>query len=767
MGLDRAALLRPRPAGPFGALPPALRPLLGLTLAGVAVTVWSALEPSGWTASAAEPLQVGTVLTAALLCLARPWLVRVERAPWLLLGLGMLAWAIAEAIWAVATGGEPGAEAVSDADIAYLPCYPLLYVAVLLLIRAKAVPYRSVVWLDGIVGLLGLGAIGVTLAYHPIVVATGRDPASIAVGVGYLAGDLTLVGLIVLALSAAGFRERTWLVVGAGAFLATAADTMWLVEPPTAAATSGGWPNVLWPTAAVLFAVAAWRAPLPVRTLRLSGPSVLVMPALAVLGALTVLVIATQRPIPLVGVVLAAASVAGALLRAALTVREVQAAAATMYQAVTDELTGLGNRRLLLRKLDAVLTGAHSGRRAALLLLDLDRFKEVNDTLGHPVGDELLRRLGPRLAGATDPESTLARLGGDEFGILMPHVADREAAAAAADRVLAALAAPFAVDGTTLYAVASVGVAIAPDHGRDSAALMRRADVAMYHAKRERLGRAVYAPGFDRHSRGRLEAATALRIAIDNGGLTCHYQPQVELATNRLTGFEALARWHTADGIRQPSEFLGLAEQAGLMGRLTDAVLATALEDCRRWRDAGHDLTVSVNLAPGTLRDRDLINRVAAALCRADLPPSALTVELTEESLVSNNAQVTLTLAGLDELGVGVSIDDYGIGYSSLAYLLDLPAGELKLDRSFVAGVPGDPKATAIVRHTIELAHALGLSVVGEGIASAAGQRALRRMRCDRGQGDHIAGAMESAAVPGWLRAREQARTSGTVVPLR
>jgi diguanylate cyclase len=765
--LDRVGLLRPRPAGPFGALPTALRPLLAVALAGVAIAVWSAVQPSRWTATAAEPVQVGTVLVCGLLCVARPWLLRVERAPWLLLGLAMVCWAFAEAFWAITTAGDQGAAAVSDADIAYLPCYPLLYVAVLLLIRAKAVPFRSVVWLDGIVGLLGLGAIGVTLAYHPIVLVTGRDPASIAVGVGYLAGDLTLVGLVLLALSAAGFRERTWLVVGAGAILATLGDSMWLVEPPGAAATSGGWPNVLWPTAAVLFAVAAWRRPLPVRTLRLSGWPVLMMPALAVIGALTVLVIATQRPIPLVGVVLAAASVAGALARAALTVREVQAAAATMHQAVTDELTGLGNRRLLLRTLDAVLAGAHSGRRAALLLLDLDRFKEVNDTLGHPVGDELLRRLGPRLAGATEPDSTLARLGGDEFGILIPRVADREAAAAAADRVLAALAAPFVVDAMTLYAAASIGVAVAPDHGRDATALLRRADVAMYHAKRERLGRAVYAPGFDKHSRSRLEAATALRIAVDNGGLTCHYQAQVDLATNRLTGFEALARWHTADGVRQPAEFLGLAEQAGLMTQLTDAVLATALADCRRWRDAGHDLTVSVNLAPSTLRDRDLASRVAAALCRADLPPAALTTELTEESLVSNNAQVALTLAELDELGVGVSIDDYGIGYSSLAYLLDLPAGELKLDRSFVAGVPGDPKATAIVRHTIELAHALGMSVVGEGIETAAGRRALRRMRCDRGQGHHIAEPMGSAAVLGWLRAREEARTSGTVVPFR
>jgi diguanylate cyclase len=763
--VDRASLLRPRPAGPFGALPAGLRPLLGVALTGVAISVWSAVEPSPLTAALDEPVQVGTVLVAALLCLARPLLVRVERAPWLLLGLGVLAWSFGEAFWAISTGGD--AEAVSDADIAYLPCYPLLYVAVLLLIRAKAVPFRSVVWVDGVVGLLGLAAVGLTLAYHPIVTATDRDPASIAVGVGYVAGDLTLVGLILLALAAAGFRERTWLVVAAGAFLATSADMMWLVERPDLAVTTGGWPNVLWPTAAVLFAVAAWRTPLPVRTLRLSGWPVLAMPALAVVGALTVLVIATQRPIPLVGVVFAAASVAGALLRAALTVREAQAAAATMHQAVTDELTGLGNRRLLLRKLDTALAEAHRGRRAALLLLDLDRFKEVNDTLGHPVGDELLRRLGPRLAGATDLGCTLARLGGDEFGILIPRVADRDAAAAAADRVLGALAAPFAVDGMTLYAVASIGVALAPDHGTDPAGLMRRADVAMYHAKRERLGRAVYAPGFDRHSRGRLEAATALRVAVDNGGLACHYQPQIELATNRLTGFEALARWHTADGIRMPAEFLALAEQAGLMGRLTDVVLATALEDCRRWRDAGHDLTVSVNLAASTLSDHDLTNRVAAALCRADLPPAALTVELTEESLVSNSAQVTLTLAGLDELGVDVSIDDYGIGYSSLAYLLDLPADELKLDRSFVAGVPGDQKATAIVRHTIELAHALGLRVVGEGIGGAGGQRALRRMRCDRGQGHYIGEPMETGTVLGWLRDREQARTSGTVVPLR
>jgi diguanylate cyclase (GGDEF)-like protein len=454
-----------------------------------------------------------------------------------------------------------------------------------------------------------------------------------------------------------------------------------------------------------------------------------------------------------VGVGLAVVSVAGALLRAALAVRDARVAAETAHQAVTDELTGLGNRRLLLRRLDRLLDRPGPGRHA-LLLLDLDRFKEVNDTLGHPVGDELLRRLGPRLAAGAAAGSTVARLGGDEFGVLLADIPGERAALDVAERLTHALTKPFTVDGLTLHVAASVGIALAPEHGTATATLLRCADVAMYEAKRRRTGPVVYHRGHDRFTRTRLESATSLRRSLAAGDLGCQYQPQLDLATGAVVGVEALARWrHPGRGTLPPAEFLLLAEQTGLMADLTDVVLTTAVADCARWRAAGHPLAVSVNVATTMLIDAGLPDRVAAAVRRAGLPPSALVLEITEETLVTDAERTQATLAALRAAGVGISIDDYGTGYSSLSYLRDLPADELKLDRSFASALPADARARAIVRGTIELAHALGVAVVAEGVEDAGTLELLRRFGCDRAQGHHIAAPMDAGDLPGWLLA--------------
>jgi diguanylate cyclase (GGDEF)-like protein len=731
-----------------------------VAVAGVAVAVWSAAAPHSPLAAAGDAANVATLVVAGMLCLARPLLVRVERAPWLFLGLAVLAWSAGDALWSVLVADQQPPPAVSLADAAYLPCYPLLYVALVLLIRAKAAPFPASVWVDGLIGALGLGAVVVAVAYEPIISSTGRSAASVAIGMAYPVGDAVLVGLVLLAISVAGFREPTWWLIAAAGGLALTGDLGWLLEPVGVANASADWTSMLWPVTALLFATAAWQRPVPVRTLRLQGWPALAMPTTSVVGALAVLVVATRRPLPAVGVAFAVASVAGALLRAVLTIHEVRAAAGSQHQAVTDELTGLGNRRLLLRRLDAALADratAPDGRRHALLLLDLDRFKEVNDTLGHPVGDELLRRLGPRLAAATGPGQTLARLGGDEFGLLLPDVADEAAARRAAEQVLDSLAKPFAVAGLTLYVSASIGIAVAPEHGEDSSTLLRCADVAMYEAKRKRRGHAVYRTRSDRHTRSRLESATVLRRALETGHLICHYQPQLDLATQTVVGFEALARWqHPRDGLLSPAEFLALAEQTGLMTRLTDIVLAAALAECRRWRDGGHPLQISVNLAASTLLDAGLVERVGAALDRAGLPAAALIVEITEETLVADAGRARETLAALHRLGVSVSIDDYGVGYSSLSYLRDLPADELKLDRSFVTALGNDPRASAIVRYTVELAHALDVAVVAEGVEDADTLQLLRQLRCDRVQGHYVAKPMDARAVAGWLRQRSR-----------
>jgi diguanylate cyclase (GGDEF)-like protein len=505
----------------------------------------------------------------------------------------------------------------------------------------------------------------------------------------------------------------------------------------------------------VLFAAAAWQRPVPVRRLRLEGWALLAIPVASVAAALVVL---ASRP-PVAATELAVGAIAVAALRATRAVRRSLAASDTAREAVTDELTGLANRRLLLRRLEATL--ADTGRSHALVLLDLDRFKEVNDTLGHPVGDELLRRIGPRLARTTRPGETVARLGGDEFAVLLPDVAGDDAALRAARRVLAGLLGAFVIDGLELFVSASAGVAVAPGHGMDGATLLRKADVAMYQSKRTRAGPALYRVGTDPNSRTRLESATALRRAIGEGQLVCHYQPQVDVATGVPLGMEALARWDDPRrGLLPPGEFLELAENAGLMGQLFDVVLRTALADCRRWRDGLDHLRIAVNLAASSLQDSGLPARVAAALRAADLPAGALTLEITDGGTF-DAGEVRRTLGALHALGPRLALDDYGTGQSSIALLRELHVDQVKLDGGLVGSVVGDRRGRAIVRHTVLMAHALGIEVVAEGVEDEATLRALDEIGCDYAQGYHIAVPLPAGDVAGWLAPRVASRTAG------
>jgi len=480
----------------------------------------------------------------------------------------------------------------------------------------------------------------------------------------------------------------------------------------------------------------------------------LAVPAGAAAFGVAVLGYGNRRPLPAFVVLLAAGAVLAAVLRTLLTLREVRSGVRSREEAMTDDLTGLGNRRLLLRRLTDLLAEDGSQRRHALLLVDLDRFKEVNDSLGHPTGDELLRRLAPRLAGRALPDETVVRLGGDEFAVVVPDVAGPEAAIAAAERIGAALDAPITIDGVTLHLTASTGIALAPEHGREPTTLLRRADVAMYHAKRTTAGRTVYRPSDDWNTRERLQTAADLRRALDRGEVLCHYQPQLDLRSGRVAGVEALVRWaHPTRGMLLPEHFLPLAEQTGLMRQLTEAVLRAALADCKGWESAGLPLAVSVNLGADSILDRSLIGQVPQLLAETGLAAGRLVVEITEGSLLGDPEQVKIVLQQLHELGVSVSIDDYGVGYSSLSYLQRLPVDELKLDRQLVTPVARDKRAAAIVGSTVDLAHALGVRLVAEGVEDWRSLGRLVELGCDRAQGYYIAHPMQPSALPDWLRA--------------
>jgi diguanylate cyclase (GGDEF)-like protein len=397
-----------------------------------------------------------------------------------------------------------------------------------------------------------------------------------------------------------------------------------------------------------------------------------------------------------------------------------------------------------------------TGRPAALLLIDLDRFKEVNDTLGHDHGDELLVEVAARLRDTLRRDDTLARLGGDEFAVLLADVPDRSAAAELAGRLRDALRRPFALRGVAVELEASIGAALCPDHGSDVNALVQRADVAMYEAKRGRAGVSVYSPERDPYSPDRLGLLAELRRALTGGELVLHYQPKVSVPDGRVTGVEALIRWeHPERGLLGPGEFVPLAERTGAITDLTRWVVDTALAQCRRWSDAGLDLPVAINLAAANVVDLTVPDMIAAALERHGVTGSMLECEISEDTVMADPVRAMEVLGRLRAMGLRLSLDDFGTGHSSLAYLKELPLDEVKIDRSFVSGMTADGNDAVIVRSTIDLARNLGLDVVAEGVEDEETLVELGVLRCDTAQGFHVSRALPASELEGWLAARE------------
>ncbi|MBE2317530.1 EAL domain-containing protein [Solirubrobacter sp. CPCC 204708] len=412
-------------------------------------------------------------------------------------------------------------------------------------------------------------------------------------------------------------------------------------------------------------------------------------------------------------------------------------AAQREHDALHDPLTGLANRRKLFARLEDTTTAARAAKtKLALLLIDLDHFKELNDTLGHHAGDRLLREIGPRLEACAPEAELVARVGGDEFAVLMPLDTAVEAAEVMATKLGAAIEEPFRFQGMTMLVRASVGIAMFPEHGRDVESLMQRADIAMYSAKSRGVGYEVYSASRDGHSRARLALIGELPEAIESGQIVVHYQPKFDLQTGVIRGAEALVRWeHPQFGLLGPGAFLPLAEQTGLMRPLTLRVLDDALAQCSRWLAAGLSLPVAVNLGAPNLLDLGLPVDVKALLEKWELDPSMLQLEITETIVAADPVRVIEIMNKLGELGIELSLDDFGTGSSSLAYLRELPVQELKIDKSFVLGMDEDPEAATIVQTIVDLAHNLGLRAVGEGIETDEAYRLLAESGCDFGQG--------------------------------
>ena len=410
------------------------------------------------------------------------------------------------------------------------------------------------------------------------------------------------------------------------------------------------------------------------------------------------------------------------------------------HRALHDQLTELPNRRRLVETLSGALhMAAHSQATLAVMIIDLDDFKAINDTLGHEFGDRLLQQVAPRLSAAIGEGALLARLGGDEFAAVVEDVADDGDALRRAQRLLSALQQPFDVDSLTLHVGGSVGVACFPQHGRTVDELLRHADVAMYCAKSKRSTCAVYAHEEDDHSIDRLALAAQLRRGIERGELVVHYQPKLPLQGQGGCGVEALVRWnHPQLGWIQPDGFIPLAEQTGVIKGLTERVLEVAISQCARWRETGLDVRFSVNVSSRTLLDHDLPQLISTLLRRYSVPAGSLQLEITESRSVADLRRAQTVLLDLRAMGITIAIDDFGTGFSSLSQLQQLPVDEIKIDRSFVMRMETDRDDAVLVRSIIELGRNLGLRVTAEGVETASVHETLRRLGCDFAQGFHL-----------------------------
>ncbi len=592
--------------------------------------------------------------------------------------------------------------------------------------------HRSV-RLDGLVIGLAAGAAAVALWFDTILAQTG-GLASVIVGLAYPIFDLVFVVVVVAGLAPIGFRPD-WSsgALMAGAALFALGDVVYLRQVAADTYRPTTVLELTWVVGMVLYGFAPW---LPSRRRRRDdnqGDGVAtVVPAVAAMVALAIVALGVSGRVPELATWLAITAIAAVLVRARITIRELRLANEGFRQARTDDLTGLLNRRGFGEEADRRL--AAGARPLALLMVDLNGFKEVNDSLGHASGDHLLTVVAARLARALPADAVVARLGGDEFGVV--SAGDRVRLAATVEAIQGCLAPPIRLDNTRVRVTASVGVAVAPGDGGTRDELIRAADVAMYEAKRNQVPVAWYSAERDPHTRDRLVLIDELRSAIEERAFTMHFQPSFSVRTGAVVGMEALIRWnHPVRGMVPPDEFIPLAERVGLIPAITRAALELSVQQLAILLAGGHSLGLSVNISALDLVDDDLPAYIARTLAAAGVPPERLTLEITETALCGDPGRAEHTLGALRAGGMRISIDDFGVGYASLSQLLRLPLDELKIDRSFVTAVDQDLRAQAVLGAAVELGRALGLSVVAEGVETGEELAEVTRRGVDVAQG--------------------------------
>ena len=682
----------------------------------------------------------GFEIIGSALCILRGLTRPAGRVVPITLGLSLMMWALGDLVLTIQTMDGVFPSRPSWADGFYLAYFPLAYVAIFIFLRGEMRRLASPSWLDGAVASAGAAAAVAAFAFNSLVRFSGGSTGRTLTVLAYPIGDLLLFSLVVGGTTVMSARHRTpWLLLAGGVAINVVGDTS------HAFSASLGQPGFVlasidWPASILLMSIAVWVRPKAAQLLAPPRSNTYLIPGLSALCALIILFVGNLRSLSVIAVGFATLTLVLVGLRLVRSIRAMRALSQQRReQSVTDELTGLRNRRYLTTILDSYFAELDAGiatQSLAFLFVDLDRFKEVNDTFGHLAGDQLLTQFGPRLQARLREEDLLVRLGGDEFVVLLAD-ASPEYAANVAQRLTNAIVEPFVIGALQANLSASIGIAMAPTDATDTTTLLWCADIAMYRAKLAGTPFTNYRQDLDKVG-NRLQLLGDLQTAIDEHQLGLYYQPQLDLRTGEMLSAEGLIRWtHPSLGVLSPGEFLPFAEDAGLMSQITRLVLADATGQCAQWRRQGIEMTVSVNVSVPVLLEHGFPDLVRSYLAAQELPASAIIIEVTETSIVSDFDRAQRVIQDLSDSGIVVSIDDFGAGFTSLAHLSGLAVKELKLDRSFIVKLTGHgtQRDRDLVRATIELGHALGMYIVAEGIEDKLTLDRLTELGCDIGQG--------------------------------
>jgi len=740
---------------------------------GLALSSGGLIPPDSWLTLAVNRwLGLLTVWAPAAVCWLAVARVGHRRREVPLAAAALTSFAAGNTYYVLATSATGAIPFPSPGDVGYLMFYPLMLTALAVTVRQHVRGLASSVWLDCAVGSIGAAALLAVLLSPVLSSALAGSPSlAMVVSTAYPMSDLLLVAAVAgIAALGGRFLGGRWGLLMLGPLVFAATDVVYALQVSADSYQVGTPLDAGWAIGLAL--VAFWvddtsqhESSTSQQTRPATGASALAVSTAATVAGLGVLIFGTRTHVSSLAVALAGLTLFAAAARAQLSYRQLTwMADLRRVAASTDDLTGLPNRRSLYAEGHARLAEPPSPLQA-LLMLDLDKFKEVNDSLGHHVGDLLLVQVGNRLLAQLRERDVLARLGGDEFAVLLED-AGHDEAVDVAEKLRATLAEPFTLEGITLYSGASIGIALFPDDGTDLSSLLRKADIAMYKAKTTGHGHHIYSGADDTNQATRLQTVEELRTALTADQLVVHYQPKIDLDTGEVNSVEALVRWdHPKRGLLYPDAFLNLVEDSGLMPTLTRVVLAQALDQVATWHAQGQQLTVSVNLSASSLSDTDLPKQVASMLAARGVSPAALQLEITEEFLMADRARARAILTRLRRSGVQISVDDFGTGYSSLSYLRDLPIDELKLDHSFIIPMADDERTATLVASTIALAHSLGLRMVAEGVETDVTYTHLARLGCDQAQGYLMSRPLPAAELDEWLRNRRPV-LQGTGLPL-